>query len=163
MTEIKISDLSVGDWIATESAQLEIKGDDIATAFVDKVKKPIQIVSVLGAEQLVFGRIEELDGFTTIYLKAEHIEPIPLTPEILEKNGFDAPKAKVWNDSWYWSNRKDVALELRESFGLWYMEIVTKEQRSGLQSNRKLGIGFKYVHQLQHALRLAGVGKEIVL
>ena len=90
-----------------------------------------------------------------------NFEPILLTPEILEKNGFDAPKAKVWNDSWYWSNRKDVALELRESFGLWYIEIVTKEQRSGLQSNRKLGIGLKYVHQLQHALRLAGVEKEI--
>lgn len=67
----------------------------------------------------------------------------------------------MWNDSWYWSNRKDVALELRELFGIWYMEIVTKEQRSGLQSNRKLGIGFKYVHQLQNALRLAGVEKEI--
>lgn len=77
MAEIKISELSIGDWIALESAQLAIEGNDIAKAFVDKVKKPIQIVSVLGDEQLVFGRIEELDGFTKIYLKAEHIEPIP--------------------------------------------------------------------------------------
>ena len=131
MAEIKISDLSIGDWVEID-----------------------------GAVTKVWYLSEDSEVNDKTY---DWVKPIPLTPEILEKNGFDAPKAKVWNDSWYWSNRKDVALELWESFGLWYMEIVKKEQRSGLQSNRKLGIGFKYVHQLQHALRLAGVGKEIEL
>lgn len=142
MAEIKISDLSVGDWVRVIN-QFDAQIDGYHSESGSLSLKTRQ------------GNL--------VHYRLEDIQPIPLTPEILEKNGFDAPKAKVWNDSWYWSNRKDVALESRESFGLWYMEIVTKEQRSGLQSNRKLGIGFKYVHQLQHALRLAEVGKEIVV
>lgn len=146
MAGIKISDLSVGDWIATVSAQLTIEGDDIATAFVDKVKKPIQIVSVLGDEQLVFGRIEELDGFTTIYLKAEHIEPIPLTPEILEKNGFEENCGRWYNS--------EALMEFEQYKDGWCRTINCGEYSVYF---------IKYVHQLQHALRLAGVEKEIVI
>lgn len=142
---MRIEELSVGDWIATESAQLAIEGNDIATAFVDKVKKPIQIVSVLGAEQLVFGRIEELDGFTTIYLKAEHIEPIPLTPEILEKNGI----SKTYESDEY-------AVYKGEGFNV--IEYYTELWEFERHRNRLM---IRNVHQLQNALRLAGVGKEI--
>ena len=160
MTEIKISDLSVGDWIATESAQLAIEGNDIATAFVEKVKKPIQIVSVLGTEQLVFGRIEELDGFTTIYLKSEHIEPIPLTPEILEKNGlvrgeyseirvYNEWEMGEWSDPPYVSVRLDIDRQVIR---------VTNRGRDMFIAEEEV-----YVHQLQHALRLANVEKEIEL
>ena len=148
MGEIKISELSIGDWVMNTKSNSPNRVIGLRTMFQDTY----EIIAVSDDTQyMLIEDNKELHNF----------EPILLTPEILEKNGFDAPKAKVWNDSWYWSNRKDVALELRESFGLWYIEIVTKEQRSGLQSNRKLGIGFKYVHQLQHALRLAGVEKEI--
>lgn len=150
MSEINISELSVGDWIAIESAQLAIECNDIATAFVDKVKKPIQIVSVLGAEQLVFGRIEEIDGFTTIYLKAEHIEPIPLTPEILEKNRFvKNGEYNEWNiGTWETSDLIGVSLE-RPS-------IIVKHLGTSIFLDQA-----KHTHQLQHALRLAGVEKEI--
>ena len=144
MREIKISELSIGDWVEID----------------DFNKVLIKRVSAIDGTRNKIGIIKNNRGSIYRYCEDE-ISPIPLTPEILEKNGFDAPKAKVWNDSWYWSNRKDAALELRESFGVWYMEIVTKEQRSGLQSNRTLGVGFKWVHQLQHALRLAGIEKEI--
>lgn len=157
MAEIKISELSIGDWIAAESAQLAIEGNDIATAFVDKVKKPIQIVSVLGDEQLVFGRIEELDGFTTIYLKAEHIEPIPITPEILEKNGFKKGKIYEGNSAIVFANCNISVSRFKES--KWcrlriYNALGDIELCSAIVHN---------VHQLQHALRLAGVEKEIEL
>lgn len=145
MEEIKISDLSVGDWIATEFAQLAIEGNDIATAFVEKAKKPIQIVSVLGDEQLVFGRIEELDGFTTVYLKSEHIEPIPLTPEILEKNGF----VKEEDED---GNKRYSLIEGGTKFTLGYA-------RSVFQWTFPIDV--RYVHKLQHLLRFCGVGKEI--
>ena len=149
MAEIKISELSIGDWIATESAQLVIECNDIATAFVEKVKKPIQIVSVLGTEQLVFGRIEELDGFTTIYLKSEHIEPIPLTPEILEKNGFEELKDK----SWVGHNHH---CHIQQHGSSWTL---LANKRGFYRTIRFEGLAF--VHELQHALRLAGVEKEI--
>lgn len=148
MAEIKISELSIGDWVRYESTVRTV---------------PMKVLEIGEKYTMCDGQIYitgETEG-GRMFCEITELKPILLTPEILEKNGFDAPKAKVWNDSWYWSNRKDVALELRESFGLWYMEIVTKEQRSGLQSNRKLGFGFKYVHQLQHALRLAGVERML--
>lgn len=153
MAEIKISDLSVGDWIATESAQLAIEGNDIATAFVEKAKKPIQIVSVLGDEQLVFGRIEELDGFTTIYLKAEYIEPIPLTPEILEKNGF------VKSSECCWSKPSIECACFR--YGTKYWDIRTGGRNRAYRPTRISIDNILHTHQLQHALRLAGVEKEI--
>ena len=65
--------------------------------------------------------------------KPENLMPIPLTPEILEKNGFSR-------------NGLDIAL-----------------------FDRKGGDDFvgasnlQYVHELQHALRLCGIEKEIVL
>ena len=151
MTEINISELSVGDWIATESAQLTIEGDDIATAFVDKVKKPIQIVSVLGAEQLVFGRIDGLDGFTTIYLKAEHIEPIPLTPEILEKNGFRKNgNYNEWNLG-EWDDIPFIGISLdRQSMRI-----------KNFGTDIFISCKVVYVHQLQRALRLAQVMRKI--
>lgn len=80
---------------------------------------------------------------------ADHIEPIKITSEILEKNGF-------------------VFLS-----GLWYL--ITKERKPihivfkdnnviTLSINATpVPIGLKYVHQLQHALRLYGIEKEIVL
>ena len=174
---MRIEELSVGDWIATESAQLEIKGDDIATAFVDKVKKPIQIVSVLGAEQLVFGRIEGLDGFTTIYLKAEHIEPIPLTPEILEKNGFGRKKytidtaeaQEIEYDGYRYilcQDRVQYDIILVDSLGGYFdLEIESShrdEAGERILISSRLSLDYvEFVHQLQHALRLAGVEKEI--
>lgn len=39
MATLKFSDLSVGDWVGFEMANLRIEGDDIATAFVEKIKK----------------------------------------------------------------------------------------------------------------------------
>lgn len=149
MAEIKISDLSVGDWIATESAQLAIECNDIATAFVDKVKKPIQIVSVLGAEQLVFGRIEELDGFTTIYLKAEHIKPIPLTTEILEKNGLCVVEEEA--------DFSEYELFGSENFSIFHLKGTFHYRLETPQAS----VVCWCVHQLQNALRLAGVEKEI--
>jgi hypothetical protein len=114
---------------------------------VDKVKKPIQIVSVLGDEQLVFGRIEELAGFTTIYLKAEHIEPIPLTPEILEKNGF----VKEEDED---GNKRYSLIEGGTKFSLGYA-------RSVFQWTSPIDV--RFVHKLQHLLRFCGLKKEIEL
>ena len=78
----------------------------------------------------------------------EAFEPISLTAEILEKNGFV---------------RVDVGYRLKEL----YLTLSC----SSCDDNPKvfwLGISdlecrVEYVHQLQHALRLCGIDKEIVL
>jgi len=74
----------------------------------------------------------------------EGIEPIPLTPEILEKNGFS-------------ENYREDDLSYAQSCG----DVI------GIHIFWKGGIMdemyFKYVHELQHAFKLCGIEKEIVL
>lgn len=77
-------------------------------------------------------------------VEAKHLQPIPLTPEILEKNGFSVDYCN--NDLSYAQSCGDVI---------------------GIHINGKNGLMdemyFKYVHELQHALRLCGIEKEIEL
>ena len=76
---------------------------------------------------------------------------IPLTPKILEKNGFEYKEGEqgmygVTIAPYY--TRKDVPFELfcdGDPFAIWFKDEVA----------------IKYVHQLQHALRLCGIEKTI--
>lgn len=75
----------------------------------------------------------------------EVIHPIPLIPEILEKNGWRCE---------YYGRRQE-----------WWLD-KTKFPIVGYSTNDTLhhnGIVLKYVHELQHALRLCNIDKEIVL
>ena len=74
------------------------------------------------------------------------IKPIPITPEILEKNGFEE------FDGWRILDMDDV--EIR-----WIGTIL---EISGSHGNMELP-NVQHVHELQHAIRLCGIDKEIVL
>lgn len=77
--------------------------------------------------------------------RIEDIEPIPLTPEILEKNGWICTKGdnKPRHDIFY-----HTMLDYRHR-----LEVCPK---GGFywQTNGSLICGIVYVHELQHALRL---------
>lgn len=87
------------------------------------------------------------------YVPIEFIEPIPLTTEILEKNGF----VKDENDDnmyyWNWSVIDDCMSYDKETSKVRIFSV------SGLTFVKIL----QYVHELQHALRLCEIKKEIVL
>ena len=86
-------------------------------------------------------------------VEVKHLQPIPLTSEILEKNGFILKEEEeglygVVVEPYY--SRDDVPFEVfcdGEPFAIWFKDPVN----------------IKYVHQLQHALRLCEIEKEIVL
>ena len=142
MENIKISELSIGDWVRYE--------------FPEIGKKSIQVNSIdeednhIGAGGVGASAWSDVSDF----------EPIPLTPEILEKNGWLPPRKAIALDTWWWTNGVDKAIEAYEYEGEWYLTIIEQKE---IQYRNRVGIGLKYVHQLQHALRLAGVGKEIEL
>lgn len=73
------------------------------------------------------------------------IEPIPLTPEILEKNGF-----KEYNGYGYASNKGYCF----EGFYINY-DFTTRIAN--------IDCKFNYVHKLQNALKLCGIEKQIKL
>ena len=91
---------------------------------------------------------------------ADHIEPIKITPEILEKNGFAIKKkwAQMGNfgDSplimWHFEDNpimKDIKHEL--------------EIHQNDTGKVHVRIPCEFVHELQHAFRLCRINKDIVL
>lgn len=122
MAQVKISDLSVGDWV-------EWMGERC------KVDLPLL--------NTVFPHAKIYPAYTSATL-----QPIPITPEILEKNGFevcdDAARLKLDRPHSLWL--------FKEKEG-WDLHLPSGEQHINLR--------IEHIHQLQHVLRLAGVEKEI--
>ena len=77
----------------------------------------------------------------------EYLSPIPITPEILEKNGFTRD-ADGMNDI------DEISVEI--TYGEW-------QRVDGRHKYLGEARIIKYVHELQHALLLCGIEKEIVL
>lgn len=98
-----------------------------------------KIVKVCG----VRGRVDVITIDDGNFHESEHpdwIEPIPLTAEILEKN-FPEPDVIAW---WPFED------------GRFHCETET-------DGNIMVSGAFNYLHELQHALKLVGVEKEITL
>lgn len=81
----------------------------------------------------------------------DRIDPIPLTEEILAKNGWDFSKKKY---GIYCKEDKFHDAELSRDDNGFYWSINTDEYEI---------LRVDYVHQLQHLLRLCGIDKEIEL
>ena len=123
--KLKFTDLMIGDWVLFEGTPAKILGVEIYgnTLYV----------------QINLTDLWHVSGF----------EPIPLTPEILEKNGLD-------NDPYGCHFKEDeyMALEISvEEEGIYWT----------INYNEYGILKLKYVHQLQHALKLCGIDKEIVV
>ena len=141
MAEIKISELSIGDWISDKNGiAAQVRGIECwSDGYVVNVRTK---------------------AGTITNLTVGGVLPIPLLPKILEKNGWLPPRKAIELDTWWWTNGVDKAIEAYEYKGEWHLTIIEQKE---IQYRNRVGIGLKYVHQLQNALRLAGVEKEIEL
>ena len=104
------------------------------------------VVRVTGFEgRIVYGDSEKSSHWCSI----KKVEPIPLTPEILEKNGFIH-----YTDFYMWKEEslEPIHLDNYDEDG-W---------RSRINCDN-IPCECKYVHQLQHALKLCGINKTIEL
>ena len=110
-----------------------------------------------------FVSINENDALDEITIDDE-IVGIPLTPEILEKNGF-----KKLDFSHYQINDRTLVLD---ADGKWEGPLswhwVVTEMMDTNQRGQSVVLDYyvatiNYVHELQHALKLCGIEKEIVL
>lgn len=82
-----------------------------------------------------------IDCFPCSYYR---LEPIPLTAEILEKN---FAKDKQWMNSYFVNDHIHIYDTGEGYFNLQYCELFE----------------IRYIHQLQHILRLWGIEKEVQL
>ena len=113
--------------------------------------KPVQIAQISGIKYS-FGHIDVLlahcnDDNLLESHDIKSIEPIPITHEILKENGF---KKKDVFDGWVHY----------ESFPL--IDFVLHEDDEGYYIDL-MDARIKYIHQLQQAMRLCGINKEITL
>lgn len=84
-----------------------------------------------------------------IELSIDDIRPIPLTPEILEKNG--------WEHKWWW---------VHPSTFICFQEGITGDFRVMPDTEcdkRDWFATIKYVHELQHLYKLCEIEEEVVL
>lgn len=93
------------------------------------------------------------------------LEPIPLAPEILEKNGFDSESflTTEWERKVYFKEFSGCVVE-SDDIGYTFGTIRYWNKQAGDGSPEDWGAmyesrieGLHYVHELQHALRLCGL------
>ena len=126
MATLKISDLSVGDWVICNGFKATIAGYNAESGSIQVLTKQ--------KNKMWFG--------------LDDIEPIPITAEILDKNGFKC-----------FCEDADTTLYGTPLCSIFH----TKGTLRYKLYTPPASVVCWNIHQLQHALRLAGVDKEINL
>ena len=126
---MKANELMIGNWVMVRRPS-------------NRLEK-VRVKSVIGN-----GTIEAKTRDGLVVFGESAVEPIPLTKDVLEKNGFTCD-ANGMNDS----DEPVVSVEYGEF------------QRNTDDGFEMLADGkaIKYVHELQQALRLCGIEKEITI
>lgn len=139
------TDLMLGDLVTFRDCQ-----KDPAPAIIE--------VWQINADNEAFVSIDGSYGLDEIFINDE-IVGIPLTPEILEKNGFEIRGRKKYflvpNDPSLAIKREPIIGAHGNTFTIGHFWEGEKDFRWFIE--------ISFVHELQHALRLCGIEKEIVL
>ena len=134
---MKANELMIGDWVRVE--EFDIRGT-VLEIYDDKIL------------------ILDEDDYDCLEFEHRLVSPIPLTREILEKSGFGYFKTDKANGitHYYLGERQfcaDMNLHIGSNLkGVYWLNYLVNSVH-----------GIHYVHELQHALRICGIEKEIVL
>lgn len=140
MEKIKVEDLGIGDWVKMEDEHYQIYHLTLAGDVYGHRK-----VNITSSEEVFDGSIAD-------------VCPIPITAEILEKNGWS--EFSDYHNSWKLDIASDKRVWMFKNSHDWTFQVMSW----GLGHNHSVAKAYiKDIHELQHALRLAKVGKEIVL
>lgn len=141
---MRIEDLMVGDWV-------------ICT--YPSINKPVKVMEIrtVGDKKVIIDN----NGINLVFRRT-FIDPIPLTPEILEKNGFgkfDFPDIEKQH-KWY------LRLDTLSYISLWTRELNDNSSNGWMCNIEKQPaasgcVMIVYTHELQHLLKLVGINKEI--
>ena len=141
---MEAEDLMLMDWVLHEEEPYQIRQLGIYGVDRDGEDYPAVCVGKPKGVGLIIERNE--------------IEPIHLTPEILEKNGwvFNNEYEKFFPNTWVGGG-----LMLQGTDDCGYCIVVTSDYDD--EDTNDTPFIILYVHELQHALRLRRIKKEIVL
>lgn len=143
-----IKSLMIGDWIKIKTYGVSDKFERTEAYIYAKV---VEIGSGLIT-------VEHNNDIKEPYRICENteIEPIPLTPEILEKNGFRI----IFEGELHTTYFQDIEF-FHVEIKIDCINYIKLSMLNGLGYN--ITIECKFVHQLQQALRLCDTSKEIEL
>lgn len=146
--KISVSDLSVGDYVRVKMCKWDYDDPDTLDAKVFSIDGNSVGVGYDNSGILMFAHVEDL-------------QPIPITADVLENNGFvDNGVGKHYLKC---GNGITVIVGRSPLFhnGCWL--VATDKQVDETISTTCVLFNARHIHELQHALRLAKVGKEIVI
>ena len=152
---MKAEELMIGDWV--------------------QIVEPSTYTGAIGRTKTLIDHKDDENAYFKVFLKnntihigiedicSEDIRPIPLTPEILEKNGFE--RNPLWHHCDKDLDDYSISVQLGYANRIEYIKIAEKGKDNVIPSERtKLYLThIKYVHDLQHALRLCGITSEIII
>lgn len=126
-------------------------------------------VEVIKNSKKRFAQVQMIDGYgdnatsneclcDAIYYSIDELNPIPLTAEILERNGFKDIGDNIYQleekQFWFWVDF------MNHQYGC---EFDTSTYEYESSEHRLKLYGLPSVHELQHALKLCGIEKNIQL
>ena len=148
---METKDLTVGDWF---NFLIDIEGGDTEYDPKNEIYQPMQIVT-LTAWSNNDGEVESAEGVLNDF---DQLQPVPLTAEILEKNFNSKELPDDPYGAYFFGGNDYIEVYIKEyTDGLWQVS-VDEVDMGGLPSWRMF---VSNVHELQHALRLCGIDKEI--
>lgn len=146
---MKAKDLMIGDLVYIKAYKADENFQKV------EFQKPVRIA---GIENIVTVEDPSNDKEPYRMFGNTEIEPIPLTLEILKKNGF----SKFVAGQYLCANKEED----------WFILVMPGLHTAPNSKHRYLvsckhiytdaKIAINYVHELQHALRLCGIEKEII-
>lgn len=147
---MKIEELSIGDWVCAKLAKWESDDADMTP--------PLQVKRIDGTERhnLYVDLFNPANNTIEHSAFVEDLIPIPLTPEILEKNGL----MRVSEEKGYEAYCCNDFLIRRSKFSCtdwWQVDVHYKQYVAHLSGY------IQYVHQLQHLLTINECDKKIEL
>lgn len=154
---MEANELMIGDWV--------------------RISEPCKYHGAIGRIKTLIDHKDDENAYFKVFLQnntihigiedicSDDIRPIPLTPENLEKIGFETD-----DDAHFFIQGQDNTLELllvELPFDAYTFDIVRTERTINRCNQRcyidRYFASIYYVHQLQHALRLCGIEKEFEL
>ena len=142
---MKAEELMIGDWVQLPS----IMSDEVF---------PIQVYEILN------DGVKYICGGKKMQVRFEHINPIPLTQDILEKNGFEKFPFHHIKNKHVWSFHQDMKT---------FVDLTTRKLNDNTVDGWSISISstctsemihkIDYVHELQHTLKFCKIDKKIEL
>ena len=148
---MKANELMIGDWV--------------------QISAPCKYHGAIGRIRTLIDHKDDETAYFKVFLRSntihigiedicsDDIKPIPLTAEILEKNGFEMvlDKDKLPTYRIKWTRNPNLYLTIFTGLDGYWNPVGYGVTIAGVN-----GV-IDYVHQLQHAMKLCGINKEIVL